>query len=106
MQPQMKLAAAAATEATSMKKWDAERQQLRDEIVRAQHEERRAKQDCDKALETIRRAKTEDDEYQQWRIRRARESRDRGTSRPSENPTSPSNRMFSRSSREDTTPVR
>ena len=40
---QMKLTAAAAAEATSMKKWDAERQQLRDEIAKAQREERRAK---------------------------------------------------------------
>jgi hypothetical protein len=103
---QMKLTAAAFAEATSMKKWDAERQQFRDEIARAQREERRAKQDCDEALETIRRAKTEDDEYQQWRIRRVRGSRDRGTSRPLENPISPSNRLFSRSSREATTPVR
>ena len=85
----MKLTAAAFAEATSMKKWDAERQQ-----------------DCDEALETIRRAKTEDDEYQQWRIRRVRGSRDRGTSRLLENPISPSNRLFSRSSREDTTSVR
>ena len=55
---QMKLTAAAAAEATSMSKWDAERQQLRDEIARAQREERCAKQDRDEALETIRRAKT------------------------------------------------
>ena len=66
---QMKLTAAAAAEATSMTKWDAERLQLRDEIARAQREERRAKQEHDEALETIRRAKTEDDEYQQWKIR-------------------------------------
>ena len=64
---QMKLSAAAATEATAMTKWDTERQQLRDEIARAQREERRAKQECDEALETIRRAKTEEDEYQLWR---------------------------------------
>ena len=36
---QMKLTAAAATEATSMKKLDVERQQLRDEIARAQRDE-------------------------------------------------------------------
>ena len=41
---QMKLTAAAAAEATSMSKWNAEQQQLRDEIARAQREERRAKQ--------------------------------------------------------------
>ena len=40
---QMKLTATAAAEATSMMKWDTERQQLRDEIVQAQREERRAK---------------------------------------------------------------
>ena len=55
---QMQLSAAAATEATATLKWDAERQQLRDEIARAQREERCAKQDRDEALETIRRAKT------------------------------------------------
>ena len=103
---QMQLSAAAATEATATLKWDAEWQQLRDEIARAQREERRAKQDRDEALETIRRAKTEEDEYQLWRSRRARESTDRDSSRPSENPTSPSNRLFSRSSREYATPVR
>ena len=59
---QMKLTAAAAAEATSRSKWDTERQQLRDEIARAQREERRAKQDRDEALETIRRTKTEEDE--------------------------------------------
>ena len=43
---QMKLAAAG-----NMSKWDAERQQLHDEIARAQREEHRAKQDRDEALE-------------------------------------------------------
>jgi hypothetical protein len=103
---QMKLTAAAATEATAMTKWDTERQQLRDEIARAQREECRAKQERDEVLETIRRAKTEEDEYQLWRSKRARESRDRDTSRPSENTSSPSNRLFSRSALEDRTPVR
>ena len=41
-------------EATSATKWDTERQQLRDEIARAQREERRAKQERDDDLETVR----------------------------------------------------
>ena len=86
---QIKLAAAAVTEATSMVKWYAERQQLRDEIARAQREERRAKQDRDEAKETIRRARMEHD-----------------GNRQSANPTSPSDHLFCRSSREETTPVR
>ena len=102
---QMKLTAAAAAEATTMTKWDTERQQLRDEIARAQREERRAKQERDETLETIRRAKTEEDEYQSWRSKRARDSRDRDTSRPSENTSRPSNCLFTRSALEDTTPV-
>ena len=89
-----------------MTKWDTERQQLRDKIARAQREEHRTKQERDEALETIRRAKTEEDEYQLCRTKRTRESRDRDISRPSENTSSPSNRLFSRSAREDTTPVR
>ena len=58
---QLKLTAAAAAEATSATKWDTERQQLRDEIARAQREEHRAKQERDEALETLRRAKTEEE---------------------------------------------
>ena len=42
---QMKLTAAAVAEATSMTKWDTERQQLRDEIARAKREERCGKQE-------------------------------------------------------------
>jgi hypothetical protein len=74
----LKLTAAAAAEATSATKWDRERQQLRDEIARAQQER-------DDAFKTARRAKTEEEEYQLWRSKIARESRDRDTSRPSEN---------------------
>ena len=60
----------------------------------------------DDALGTIRRVKTEEEEYQLWRSKIARESRDHDTSRPAENTSSPSNRLFSRSTLEDTTPVR
>jgi peptidoglycan hydrolase CwlO-like protein len=70
---QVKLAAAAATEATSMVKWDAERQQLQDE--------RRGKLDRDEAKEALRRARAEDDDNKQWMIRRARDSKDPGTVR-------------------------
>ena len=96
---QLKLTAAAAAEATSATKWERERQQLRDEIDRA-------RQERDDALVTIRQAKTEEEEYQRWRSRLARESTDRDRSRPPENLGSPSNRPISRSFLEDTTPVR
>ena len=56
---QLKLTAAAAAEATSATKWDTERQQLRDEIARAQREERRAKKERDDALGILSRAKTD-----------------------------------------------
>ena len=62
---QMKLATATATEATSMTKWDAERQQLRDKIARAQREKRRAQPDRDEANETFSRARVKDEEYKQ-----------------------------------------
>ena len=71
---QVNMAAAAATEATSMVKWDAERQQLQDEIARVKCEERRTK-------EAIRRARAEDDDNKQCMIRRARDSKDPGTSK-------------------------
>ncbi len=96
---QLKLTAAAAAEATSAAKWERERQQMRDEIDRA-------RQERDDALATIRHAKTEEEEYQRWRSRLARESTERGSSRPSESIGSPSNRPLSRSLLEDTTPVR
>ena len=96
---QLKLTAAAAAEATSATKWERERQQLRDEIDRA-------RQERDDALATIRHAKTEEEEYQRWRSRLAREDTDRDRSRPPENLGSPSNRPISRSLLEDTTPVR
>ena len=67
---QLKLTAAAAAEATSATKWERERQQLRDEIDRA-------RQERDDALATVRHAKTEEEEYQRWRARLARESTDR-----------------------------
>ena len=73
---QLKLTAAAAMEATSATKWERERQQLCDEIDRAQQER-------DDALATVRHAKTEEEEYQRWRSRLARESTDRDRSRPS-----------------------
>ena len=62
---QMKLATATATEATSMTKWDAERQQLRDEIARAQREKRRAQLDRDETNETIRRIQAVNDHKSQ-----------------------------------------
>ena len=65
---QLKLAAAAATEATSATKWERKRQQLRDEIDRA-------RQERDDALATVRQAKTEEEEYQRWISKQARESR-------------------------------
>ena len=71
---QLKLTAAAAAEATSATKWERERQQLRDEIDRA-------RQERDNALATVRHAKTEEEEYQRWRSRLARESTDRDSSR-------------------------
>ena len=52
---QLKLTAAATN-------WDRERQQLRDEIARAQQER-------DDDLATVRRAKTEEEAYQLWRSR-------------------------------------
>ena len=96
---QSKLAAAVAAETTAATKWERERQQLRDEIDRA-------RQERDDALATLRQAKTEEEEYQRWRSRLARESTDRDSSRPSENIGSPSNRPLSRSLLEDTKPVR
>ena len=76
-----------------MVKWDAERQQLRDEIARAQREERCAKQDRNEANETIRRARTEDDEYKQWMIFERGDDTSPRTSRPkslgSDTPMSP-----------------